>query len=90
MLVSDCVAAGCMATQFPVWGQEPPLEESGPAVVVVVDLTAIRRVLENLISNAIRHAERTAVNVSLKQERNRGLLMIANAAPGLGGRTHVS
>lgn len=65
-------------------GLKPTFELTDDAVDIFADESAVRRVVENLMQNALRHAE-GELAVSLRKEGRRAAFALRNAAPGLYG-----
>jgi len=65
-------------------GLKPSFELTEEAVDVYADESAVRRVAENLMQNAIRHAQ-GELTISLRRTERHAVFALRNAAPGLRG-----
>ncbi|MBB6731316.1 HAMP domain-containing histidine kinase [Cohnella sp. CBP 2801] len=65
-------------------GLNPTFELTEEAVDIYADESAVRRVVENLMQNAIRHAEGELI-VTLSRTERHAAFTLSNAAPGLKG-----
>lgn len=62
-----------------VYGSQVTVEEAPPPIPAVFDPAAFRRIMENLISNAVRYGQRgTPVTVSLNNQQNYVVLKVHN------------
>ncbi len=68
--------------QFKFKEIEPFIELPQQKVEIIGDLSAVTRVLENIIANAIKHSEGD-VNISLKEEKTKIVVITENNAPNL-------
>ncbi len=83
-LAALCVAAGAgyATARVPVQVTVPPADADAAACVVAGDQDALRRLLVNLLDNAVRHAA-SEVRVSVRSEAGWAVLTVTDDGPGI-------
>ncbi|MDO7906760.1 HAMP domain-containing sensor histidine kinase [Paenibacillus sp. JX-17] len=79
----------CAAAWYPLWereGFEVDIELPDEQLIWDVDSNAIRRILDNLFQNAVRHAREGAyIGIRAEVYKGAAAVVIADRGPGLGG-----